>query len=107
MFGVKKEKKKNQEFVEKDDRIDCMYNGNVIGSVTFIEEEGFLIIDSIVVSPGYSYRTIGSQLVWACVEKALREGKKCDPLSPFAEKEFGRHPEYQAVRGSAQGEWYL
>lgn len=71
--------------------------GKTVGELTFFEEDTHMVIDHTFVDPDSRGSGIGAKLVASFVADMKKQGKKIDPICPFAKAEFDKHPEYQEL----------
>lgn len=66
--------------------------------ITFNKDDNDnLVIDHTFVAPNMRGKGIGSELIQQVVKFARDEGRKIDPVCPFALEKFKETPEYRDV----------
>lgn len=85
---------------ETDDRGYFLFKGTrgIISELTYSKKNQILTIDHTETKIPEEGKGLASKLVAHIVQYARDHQFKIEPLCPFAEVQFDRHPEYNDVR---------
>lgn len=66
--------------------------------MTYVWRDGVMVINHTGVPRPFEGRGIALKLVKSAIEDARREGFCIDPLCPYVEVQFRRHPDWSDLR---------
>ncbi len=85
------------EYIKEKNRVLAMDHGNIIGEVTFPEQDGLLNINHTYVDPSFRGMHIADSLLQHAYEVILNQKRTCIATCSYAKKWFQDHPEKQHI----------
>ncbi len=85
------------ETMIKEDRIELIQEGKVVGKIEFNNENGDLSITHTIVNPLFRGQGIAKILMEKVIELAKEKELKIIPICSYAASYFEKNPEYKQL----------